>query len=145
MEKQNLSFTGRLSEIKEVKTGEGQKGEWAAIDFEVTEDSAEYPQIALFSMFKNGEHIKFAKDFNNFYKEGDIIKVEFNFDKSVYTKKDGSGKGVFYKNSAWKITKIMDAFPVNEASDLIPEDDKQDLPFIVTILLTIGSMVSFMI
>jgi hypothetical protein len=49
--KNNLTFTGRITEIKEPRTGESAKGVWASIDFEVTEDSAEYPQSALFSMF----------------------------------------------------------------------------------------------
>jgi len=131
--KNNLTFTGKISEIREVKTGESARGEWAAIDFEVTEDDAEYPQSGLFSMFKNGENTKYAKDFANYNKIGSVVTVHFNLDKNVYNKKDGSGQGVFYKNSAWKVEKTEQApqegFKVINSGSLDKKDEESDLPF----------------
>ena len=124
--KNNLTFTGKISEIREAKTGSTAKGEWAAIDFEITEDDAEYPQSGLFSMFKNGDNIKFARDFKEYYKLGDMVTVSFNMDKNVYRKKDGSGEGIFYKNSAWRVER-MNKEPLIDISQ--PVDQTDDLPF----------------
>ena len=100
-----MEFIGKITSIGETRTGTSQKGEWANVEFEVTEDVNQYPNIALFSMFKNGEHVKYAKDFNNYYKVGDLVKVEFNMGRRDYQKKDGTA-GVFYQNSVWKLTKM---------------------------------------
>ena len=56
--------------------------------------------------FKSGEYINNALKFGENNKVGDMIAVHFNFNKNEYNKKDGSGKGVFYKNAAWKVEKV---------------------------------------
>ena len=125
-------FTGKISEIKPVRTGKTEKGEWANAEFEVTENSDKYPEVALFDFFKNGEHVKYAKDFNNFYKVGDEVTVHYNHKKNSYTKKDGS-PAAFYKTSAWKIEKVGGAsntpVPQFEPATDLNDEDYDDLPF----------------
>jgi len=104
-----MQFTGKITEVSKVKTGEGQKGEWASVDVEVTElnpKNPTYPQIAGFSYFKNGEYAKYAKSFATDFPVGTIVDVEFNFKRSPkkYAGKDGVER-YFYKTEAWKITK----------------------------------------
>ena len=133
-----LQFTGRISEIKPVRTGSGSKGEWANAEFEVTElhpQNENYPQVALFDFFKNGEYLDHAKLFAERNKIGDQVTVHFNFKKSTYQKKDGSGEGVFYKTTAWKIDKLGAAagqqppFEGIDTNDLNDDDEFSDLPF----------------
>lgn len=131
----SLIFEGTITEIREPRTGTTEKGEWANVEFEVTElnpNNTLYPQVGLFDMFKNGEHTKFAKDFKNFNPVGTNVRVEFNLKKNEYTKADGS-LAKFYKTSAWKVEKLegssvapMEAF--EPAGDL-NEEDHDDLPF----------------
>ncbi len=100
-----LQFTGKISEIKPVRTGTTDKGEWANAEFEVTENSDKYPQVGLFDFFKNGEHVKYAKDFASSHNVGDEVTVHFNLKKTSYTNKKGEPAS-FYKTSAWKIEKL---------------------------------------
>lgn len=100
-----MIFRGKITEISKISTGEKNGKEWASLDFEVTEDNPQnelYPQIGSFSFFKNGEYVSYAKDFNNNYKIGDVVDVEFNF-KRINYKKDGEDRK-FYKTECWKIT-----------------------------------------
>ena len=104
-----LEFKGKITEIRTPRTGTGAKGEWANVEFEVTESNPQnpdYPQVALFDFFKNGEYVKFAKDFATHYPLGSEITVEFNMKKNEYTKADGTA-AKFYKTSAWKIEKVQ--------------------------------------
>ena len=134
-----MEFTGKITEIRTPRTGTGQKGEWANVEFEVTEATPQneaYPQVALFDFFKNGEYLKYAKDFENFYKLNEVVTVHFNFKKNEYTKADGT-PAKFYKTSAWKIDKVDAA--VQQAAAVIDAafepagdlntDDHDDLPF----------------
>ena len=134
----SLQFTGTITEIKGVRTGTTEKGEWANAEFEVTESNPEnalYPQVGLFDFFKNGEHVKFAKDFKNFNPVGTVVTVHFNLKKNEYTKPDGT-PAKFYKTSAWKVEKqqsegtppVPRAEAFQPASDL-NEEDHDDLPF----------------
>ena len=125
-----MIFRGTISEIRPARTGTGKKGEWANVEFEVTESNPQnesYPQIGLFDYFKNGEFAKFASGFDKQFKLGDEVDVEFNLSKSTYTK-DKEEKS-FYKTSAWKVTKVSgdnggDKPPVDNT-----DDDDLDLPF----------------
>lgn len=132
----SLQFTGTITEIRAVRTGTTEKGEWANAEFEVTElnpQNADYPQVGLFDFFKNGEHVKFAKDFENFNPVGTNVTVHFNLKKNEYTKQDGT-PAKFYKTSAWKVEKIS-----NESQQAPPtafepvgdlnEEEHDDLPF----------------
>ena len=130
----NLIFEGTITEIREPRTGTTDKGEWANVEFEVTETNPQnelYPQVGLFDMFKNGEHVKFAKDFKNMNPVGTKVRVEFNLKKNEYTKGDGT-PAKFYKTSAWKVEKIEgSATPPPPASDEFPVFDtpEDDLAF----------------
>ena len=129
-----MEFTGFITEIRPIRTGKGTKGEWANVEFEVTESNpqnADYPQIGLFDLFKNGEHLKYARDFNDFFQLNDEVSVEFNLKKNEYTKKDGT-QGCFYKTSAWKLEKVESAneTPPNEDEGVNVEDmDDDGMPF----------------
>lgn len=129
-----LTFTGKITEIRGVRTGKTKKGnEWANATFEVTEVKDQYPQCALFDYFKTGEYLDMAKDFKNKFKVGDAITVHFNLNKNTY-EKDGETKS-FYKTSAWKIDKVNNDStnipPAGnfEAATNLNEDDFDDLPF----------------
>lgn len=128
-----LKFTGNITEISEIKTGESNGKPWASLDFEVTESNpqnANYPQVGNFGFFKNGDYTKYASEFNNNFKLGDEVEVEFNL-KCVKYQKDGEERK-FYKTECWKVTKVggsqahQDAF--EPAGDL-NEDEPDDLPF----------------
>ena len=125
-----MEFKGKISSISEVKTGTSANGnEWASVDIEVTESNPrneKYPQIGGFSWFKSGEYKGIVEKINDSFKLNDEINVEFNLSMSEYEKKDGSGKGKFYKNSVWKIEKSE-----GETSSPAPsmEQVDNDLPF----------------
>lgn len=133
-----LTFTGKLTEIHPPRVGTTEKGEWANVEFEVTESNPQnplYPQIAKFDFFKNGEHVKFAKDFGNYYKVGDTVIVSFNLKRNEYTNQKGE-LVKFYKTSAWKVEKssvdtksLPPAGQVFEPAGDLNEDDGSDLPF----------------
>lgn len=133
-----MNFTGTITKIKQVRSGKTDKGEWANAEFEVTESNPQnekYPQIGFFDYFKNGEHVKYAKEFENNFKVGDEVDVEFNLGKTLYTKKDGT-EGEFYKTSAWKVTKTSNSSsetpqPFKEVGDDYNEIEDEDngLPF----------------
>jgi len=103
-----LKFKGQLTAIKNERTGSSAKGEWASLDFELTEinpSNVNHPQIGLFSFFKNGEYLDYAKNFKSNNKIGDILEVEFNLKRNTWTKTDGT-EGSFYSCSAWKVDKV---------------------------------------
>lgn len=95
-----MIFKGKITQVKEVR--ELKNG--ASIDFEVTESeprNADYPQIALFNMYKGNEYIKYVNDFKENSPEGSLVEVEFNMKKSTYTKDDEERS--FYSNSVFKV------------------------------------------
>lgn len=131
------TFNGKITEISEIRTGESNGKEWASLEFEVTElnpQNPNYPQIGLFGYFKNGEYAKYAKEFNNNFKVGDEVTVDYNLKCVEYDKKDGSGKGKFYKTEAWKVQKLESAPseipqpPFEPVTDLNNSED-DDMPF----------------
>ena len=133
----NLTFTGKITEIRTPRTGTTQKGEeWANAEFEVTETNPQneaYPQIAFFDFFKMGEYLSLAKDFESKNKVGDVVTVHFNFKANTYVNKENK-EVKFYKTSAWKIEKQEqsntpkpnDSF--EPAGDL-KQEEHDDLPF----------------
>lgn len=131
-----MEFIGRVTGYKEVRKGEGKKGEWCSTGFELTEshpENEEYPQIAMFEMFKSGEYIYIAEEFKAKHPHGTEIKVTFNMQGTTYQKKDGSGEGKFYKNSVWSFEKLggdvnyIPNEPVEESDQT--DEDSMDLPF----------------
>ena len=137
----NYKLIGKITEVFPVRGGTTEKGEWASVEFEVTESNPEnpsYPNIGKFDMFKNGEHVKYAKEFEKYNPFGTEVEVEFSLKKNEYTNSKGENVG-FYKTSAFKVTKIgesnsqgtshippMEAF--NEGKETASASDL-DLPF----------------
>ena len=127
-----MNFTGTITEISVIKTGENNGKEWASLDFEVTElnpQNENYPQVALFGYFKNGDYVNYAKDFNNNFKVGDVVTVEFNL-KCVKYKKDGEDRK-FYKTECWKLEKADGVKPEFETipAEELSTPEEEDLPF----------------
>jgi len=116
-----MNFTGKITEISAIKSGETNGKEWASLEFEVTESNPNnelYPQIGSFGYFKNGEYTKYAKDFKSNFKIGDEVEVEFNL-KCIKYKKDGVDKK-FYKTECWKVFKAdLSDDKTNKAVELI--------------------------
>lgn len=131
-----LQFQGRITEVSEPRIGTTEKGEWASVEFEVTEsqpENADYPQIGKFDLFKNGEYTKYAKEFKANYPIGTEVVIEFNLKRNEYTKADGT-PARFYKTSAWKVIKVDSSNPPIPVEPFQPagnlnEEEKEDLPF----------------
>tara|TARA_R110002051_G_scaffold254373_1_gene313336 strand:- start:70 stop:435 length:366 start_codon:yes stop_codon:yes gene_type:complete len=121
-----MIFTGKITKILPLVEGEGAKGPWAKASFEVTEDKDQYPQIGLFDLFKSGQYINNALEFDQKYSVGETVSVEFNLKKSVYQKKDGTGEGQFYSTPCWKLEKVEVLQPYIPPTGAA---DDQDLPF----------------
>jgi len=134
----SLVFTGKITEIREPRIGTSTKGEWASVEFEVTElkpQNSDYPQVALFDMFKNGDYTKYVKDFKAYYPLGTPVSVQFNLKKNEYTNAQGELRS-FYKTSAWKVEKIEESnsTPQGSPSEAFEpagklNEEKDDLPF----------------
>lgn len=125
-----LKFTGKITSISEIKTGTKNDKEWASLDFEVTESNPQnesYPQIGSFGYFKNGEYVKFAKDFNNMFKLGDEVTVDFNLKCIKYKKENEDRK--FYKNECWRVAKTEQDSGAFETTDNVSDSEPDDLPF----------------
>jgi len=126
-----MNFLGKITEIGKINSGTSAKGvEWASLDIEITESNPhneQYPQIGLFSFFKNGEYVKFAKDFNDFYKIGDEVNVDFNL-KCIKYEKDGEQRK-FYKTEAWKLEKAAETVEGVPVVDQPKSNQPDDLPF----------------
>lgn len=128
------TFNGKITEITEIKTGQSNGKDWASLDFEVTEanpNNPQYPQIGLFSFFKSGDFVSHAKDFNNNFKLGDLVNVDFNLKRIDY-KKDGQDRK-FYKTEAWKVAKAdaqsQAPQPAFEPAPALNEEQEDSLPF----------------
>jgi|TARA_R110000787_G_scaffold137414_1_gene250197 hypothetical protein len=114
------TFKGRVTDL-ELKKGNGKTGAWAVASFEVTEvdpKNTEYPEIARFEMFKNGEYLKYATGFGDDFPIGTLIEVEYQHKRSEYNK-DGETK-YFYKNTCWKVAKLQEEAVVTESEDDLP-------------------------
>jgi|TARA_R110000868_G_scaffold191982_1_gene436247 hypothetical protein len=109
-------FKGQLIKIEEIKTGASDTGEWASASFilkEFNPSNAQYPQIVKLDMFKNGEYVKYAKDFEQYYKVGDIVEASYNFKATKYLDKKDNSTKAFYSISCWKLEKVSEDVPQN--------------------------------
>jgi len=100
--KNELTFTGKITHIEDVEKGTSKKTgkKWASLKFQVTEDKDDYPQVGNFSYFKNGENVKYADDFAKMYPLGTEVVVTFNLATSEW-------QGKFYADvRAWKVEKV---------------------------------------
>jgi len=121
-----MIFTGRITNVGTLQSGVGKTDKpWASIEV-VVEDEEQYPNTAVFKLFKNGDNVKYAESFTNDYPIGTLVEVEFNLKAKEF-------KGKYYQElSIWKIKKVDSGVSVNETkkdeSPVIIEDDS-DLPF----------------
>lgn len=123
------TFKGIVTKVT-LKQGTSAKGDWANASVEVTEENPnnpEYPQVGLFDLFKNGEHIKYALEFEKNNPIGTVVEVEYNHKKQDYTDRQGNEKS-FYSTPAWKIQKVVGATNTQQAETFVAEGD-DDLPF----------------
>lgn len=126
-----MSFTGRITSISEIRSGENNGKEWASLEFEVAEsnpNNESYPQIANFGYFKNGEYAKYAKEFNSNFSLNDEVEVDYNF-KCVNYEKNGEKKK-FYKVDCWKVVKT-ESSQTNDTTSapIVSDNEPDDLPF----------------
>lgn len=99
-----MKFAGRLTDVKQVK--EHSKGK--SIHFELTEDGVQYPNVALFSMYKPDEYEHVVDQFTEKHPIGTMIEVEFNMKRNDW---DKNGEIVpIYSNQVWKFSKIEEDF-----------------------------------
>jgi hypothetical protein len=100
-----MKFTGKIKQHLGTKTGSGNNGDWANASFLVEETNPhneDYPQMVVFKYFKSGEYAKYAANFEQQFKEGTVVDVEFNLKANEY-------KGNWYNNlDAWKVEKVGD-------------------------------------
>lgn len=127
-----MRFKGIITELSEVKSGTTKNGnEWSSINVEVTEsepNNPDYPQIGMFSFFKQGEHKGVVDEFQSKNPIGTEVDVEFNLKRQEYTK-DGEQKK-FYKTEAWKINKSDATQEPNTGSSFDEvASTNDDLPF----------------
>jgi len=124
--KNELTFTGKITHIEDVKKGESAKGAWASLKFQVTENKDEYPQVGNFSYFKNGENVKYADDFAKMYPVGTEVVVTFNLATSEW-------QGKFFADvRAWKVEKVTaEETQSQEIPVEYPEEDinPESIPF----------------
>ena len=115
-----MKVKGTIKAVSNVQEGESAKGAWAKRTVVVTDDSQPYANEFVFSLFKSGEHIEYAKDKFN-YMAGDVVEIEYNSRANEY-------KGKWYGDlSIWKIEKCNNP---NELPPIVTADeDGNDLPF----------------
>ena len=122
-----MQFIGKITSVSEVKTGVSKTGkEYVSVNFEMKESGVDYPQVALFSLYKDGEYKKQVEDFLKYNPIDSMRKVTFKMKKPKYKKQDGT-ESAFYSNSVWKLERVDVA---NEAPEYPEEDiNPDDIPF----------------
>lgn len=128
-----MTFKGKLTWIGETKVTE----DWAVANFELTREVNGYNESGLFEMFKKGQYIDIAKDFERTFKLGDIVEVEFSLSTREYNGKKYGSNRVFKINrqdvaQQAKASVVMDTDRA-ELPDGVeyPEEDinPEDIPF----------------
>jgi len=116
-----MKVTGTITAVSNVQEGESAKGAWAKRTVVVKDNAEPYPNEFVFSLFKSGEHIDYAKDKFN-YLVGDKVEVEYNSRANEY-------QGKWYGDlSIWKIVKLgSEITPMPEA--IAQDESEEDLPF----------------
>lgn len=85
---------GKITNIGEVKTGEGQHGKWASQQWVVEEEGQQYPEKWVLETFGEDNIKKFD------IHEGDVVEVSY---EARCREKDGKFYG---SNRAWEVTKV---------------------------------------
>jgi len=113
-----LKFTGKITSLGAVQTGEGKSGQWTKVDFEVHEQGAEYPQSAVFTMM--GKNVE---NFVKYNKVDDIVEVLFSMKIVNYNNKKYNGVNARRVNS---VTKAAAAAPSHSTyGQQVPDKDEQ--------------------
>ena len=131
-----MDFKGRITNVGTLSTGVGKEGkEWASIEV-IVEDEGQYPNSAVFKLFKNGDNVKYAKSFSIDYPIGTLVNIEFNMKAKEW--KDPQGKVKFFQElSIWRIAKDegsgtvqshVESTPYQNVPVVVQEDD-DSLPF----------------
>lgn len=95
-----MLFTGVIKNVGTLQSGVGKENkEWASIEVVVEEIEGQYPNSAVFKLFKNGENVKYAKSFATDYPIGTVVDIEFNMKAKEYNSK------YYQELSVWKISK----------------------------------------
>jgi hypothetical protein len=126
-----MIFKGRVINVGTLQSGVGKEGnEWASIEV-VVEDEAQYPNSAVFKLFKNKENVKYVKSFTSDYPIGTLVEVDFNLKSKEYN-------GKFYNElSIWKIMKLAETGTVVQQGSsatidpvyTLVAEDEEPLPF----------------
>ena len=113
-----MIFTGTITQINEVVTGQSAKGEWKKIDF-LVDSGAEYDSLACFEMFGADKVDNLLK----YNKVGDTVTVDFNIRCREHN-------GRHYTNlGAWKVFKASADGATTEAPAMASGESTDDLPF----------------
>lgn len=106
-------FKGVATHILPAQKGEGKKGPWAKRTFVVEEQGVEYPQKAVFNLFKNGEYTDMAGD--KFpLSVGDEVEVEYLIKANEY-------KGKWYGDlSVWSFNVLSKGSGGSASNDAPP-------------------------
>lgn len=115
-----LKFTGVITEVLDVKSGESANGEWKALEFLVVENKEDYPQSALFRLF-GAEKVD---NFLQYNKVGNLVEVSFN----LKTNQSKDKKRHFNSLDAWRVYKLKET-PSEETPENETGEDNDDLPF----------------
>jgi hypothetical protein len=131
-----MDFKGRITNVGALATGVGKEGkEWASIEV-IVEDEGQYPNSAVFKLFKNGDNVKYAKSFASDYPIGTRVNIEFNMKAKEW--KDPQGKIKFFQElSIWRIAKDEGSGTVqthvvstpSQNGPVVPQEGEDDLPF----------------
>lgn len=106
-------FKGKIIGIETPRVAED--GSWASVSFilkEFNPSNEQYAQIVKMDMFKNGEYVKYAKDFEQYYKVGDVVEASYNFKANKYVNKENKTVA-FYSVGCWKLEKVSEDVPQN--------------------------------
>ena len=116
-----MKVKGIITAVSKVQEGESAKGKWAKRTVVVKDNAEPYPNEFVFSLFKNGEHIEYAKDKFN-YLIGDSVEIEYNSRANEY-------QGKWYGDlSIWRIEKTGTSNNTPPAVT-IDAEGSDDLPF----------------
>lgn len=109
----SFKFKGKVTKHLPLQKGKGVKGEWAKATFCAEEIGVEYPQTAVFSLFKNGDYMKYAESFSKDAPVGSEVEVEFNLKCNEWKDK------CFLEASVWKVD-VSSATPNESSGDDLP-------------------------
>jgi len=96
-----------------------------------------YETAAEFTVF--GDKIPLSE-----FKVGDMVDVRFSISGKSWQNPETQKTSFFQSLIAFDMTRVEENTSKSQAADLTPEAG-DDLPFVVTILLAVGSMVSMVI